>query len=133
MRTTGKVIKVNGNKALISVERTTSCGGSCANCAGNCKIADNSIEADNTLGAKTGEFVVIETETKSVLKSAFLVYIVPIVLLCLGYFAAECAGYKENISMICGFLLFLLTFLCLHFYDKKQRKELSTKIVEIVR
>ncbi len=132
MHAKGTVTQINGNKALIIVDRPTTCGGSCANCSGNCTITNNSIEAENPLGAKVGDYVVIETETKSVLFSAFLVYILPVIFLCLGYFIAEYMGLEEAGSMICGFILFIFTFLCLHLYDKKRKKSINSKIIEII-
>ena len=132
MQTKGTVTRIEGDKAIIIVDRPTMCGGSCANCTGGCKIENNTIEADNSLGAKVGECVIIETETKSVLFSAFLVYILPIVFLCAGYFVGEKSGFNEAKSMICGFVLFILAFIVLHFYDKKRKKPLNTKITEIV-
>ena len=70
-----------GGKAEISVPRKSACGHDCEECASVRAVARNDI------GAAVGQKVVVESSTKHLLGVMSLVYLLPIVLFLLGYFA----------------------------------------------
>ena len=75
--------------AEISVPRKSACGHDCEECAG-CGVSGASVyaRAKNPIGARPGQKVVVESDTKNMLGIVSLVYLVPVVLFFAGYFAA---------------------------------------------
>lgn len=91
MRQTGLVSEVNGREATVSSERASSCG-SCAgksscNTLGAWNARELRLKAWNDVGARVGDAVVVEVPDSLVLKSAFKLYAIPMLL----FFAAGMA------------------------------------------
>ena len=76
-------------KAELIIRRESACSGDCHKCAG-CGAVEQTLRltADNHLGAKKGDIVWIESESRVVLKGAALVYLLPLLLFLTGYLAA---------------------------------------------
>lgn len=85
MKQTGVVTKLLDNGlAEVAVERGTACG-HCTGC-GECVYGKRIlVPAENQIFAKPGENVVIESETGVIMETALLIYMVPVVMLFLGY------------------------------------------------
>lgn len=81
---------LDGAYAEISVPRKSACGHDCEECAG-CGVTGTAVytRAKNTVGARPGQKVVVETNTQKMLGIIALVYLVPIVLFLVGYFASQ--------------------------------------------
>ena len=77
---------LDASHAEISVPRKSACGHDCEECAG-CGVSGVSVYARalNTVGAKPGEKVVVESDTKKMLKIISFVYLIPVVLFLAGY------------------------------------------------
>ena len=77
---------LDATHAEISVPRKSACGHDCEECAG-CGVSGVSVYARalNTVGAKPGEKVVVESDTKKMLKIISFVYLIPVVLFLAGY------------------------------------------------
>ncbi len=96
-------------RVRVKVERLSACGKSCASCTGGC--ADKNVitvDADNLIGAKPGQRVVIESSTKGVLGAALLVYILPIFFFLAAYILAALGGAGDAGCILIsagGFLL----------------------------
>ena len=95
--------------ARVQIERMSACGHDCSTCEG-CGLMAAPIEAiaQNPIGAKVGDTVLIESGTKRVLKLASLTYLLPILLLFAFY--AFCHIWVQNETVcsiigICGFLV----------------------------
>ena len=140
MEKVGYVIFEENNKALIDVRRNTACGDKCSSCGSGCDAPNIRIEANNNIGAKAGEFVEIQMETKTVLGSAFLVYIIPLILLIFGiglginvgkYY--EVANY-ELVGLGSGLGFLGISFIILRIVDKivKNQSNLKADIVKIL-
>ena len=86
MKQTGVVTRLLDNGlAEVAVERGTACGGHCSGC-GECVYSKHIlVPAENKIYAKPGENVVIESETGVIMQTALLIYMVPVVMLFLGY------------------------------------------------
>lgn len=74
--------------AEVVVERLGICGGDCNGC-NECKYEHlmKSV-VQNPIGAQRGQHVMIETPTKGVVKGALAIYVLPLVMLILGYLIA---------------------------------------------
>ncbi len=85
--------------AEISVPRKSACGHDCEECAG-CGVTGAAVHARarNPIGAAPGQKVVVESSTKKMLRIVALVYLIPVVLFFLGYFAAMAATAADSLS-----------------------------------
>ncbi|WP_099191874.1 SoxR reducing system RseC family protein [Tepidibacter mesophilus] len=82
----GRVVKTKDNFAKLEIRRASACGEKCSSCKGGCSTTGIYVNIENTLNAKSGDFVKIETETKSIMQIAFIVYLFPLFMLILGIF-----------------------------------------------
>lgn len=84
---------LDADHAEISVPRKSACGHDCEECAG-CGVTGAAVHAraENPIGARPGQKVVVESSTQKMLHIVALVYLTPIVLFLLGYLATGFLG-----------------------------------------
>ncbi len=126
------VLSTSGNMARVSYRRPTACHGDCSKCAGGCgSMAAKEeiiVSAENLIGAKTGDSVYIEGETKKVAWAIVLVYVIPVVLFLAGYFLGQQWGYGNLIGIL-GFFLGLALAVLESRRQKKRGQEIRYQIV----
>lgn len=89
MRQIGMVIKTEGNKAWVKMRKGASCGEE--HCPLSSSLINDSQDdfytvcAVNSAGAKSGDQVLVEIEDLFLLRTAFMVYILPILVGILSY------------------------------------------------
>ena len=107
--------------AEISVPRKSACGHDCEECAG-CGVSGVSVYARalNTVGARPGEKVVVESATRKILGVVALVYLLPVVGFLLGYFLSE--GLAEGVRYAIAIGAAALAFLPSVAYDRHAKK-----------
>ncbi|MGB9682082.1 MAG: SoxR reducing system RseC family protein [bacterium] len=115
----GKVVRKDGDMVDILVARSERCK-SCGLCfsMGNDKIL---IRVKTDSPVEIGEEVRIFTEDRYVILSAFILYIVPVIALILGYFLGSIFSNKEPFKIVSGFLFMGLAFIFNRFIDKRVR------------
>ena len=96
------------DRAEVVVTRATACGSNCASCEACVFQNELKTVARNSIGARPGQKVVIESKSSRVYGAILLVYILPILLAVLGCFAAYAAGASEGICVLCTFTGFIL-------------------------
>lgn len=139
MTQTAVVTQVIGNKARVQVRRISACAHNCEECGGACsevmKSGPVSVLAKNPLGARQGDRVVVASDTGSILRLAALVYLLPIVLFFLGYFASRPFAGSEGLAIGAGCVCFALSVAVIIFVDRivKKRSREMFAIVEICR
>ena len=139
MRQIGIVKSLQGNRATISVSRKTACEGCAAKsgeggCSGCMTLATNRelvAAADNTLGAKVGDRVIVETDSNIVIGYAAAVFLLPLLFGVAGYFAGRL------ISTLAAYIVsavgFAAAFIFLYFgLNKRAEKRCDVKIVQII-
>ena len=91
-------------RALLAVERRSACSGDCHSCSG-CGAATETIRfaARNLIGAEPGAEVWVETESRPVLLSAALVYVLPLVLFLTVYLLASALGGRPLLPSAAAF------------------------------
>ena len=126
------VLSTSGNMAKVSYRRPTACHGDCSKCAGGCgSMAAKEeiiVSAENLIGAKTGDSVYIEGETKKVAWAIVLVYVIPVVLFLTGYFLGQQWGCGNLIGVL-GFFLGLALAVLESRRQKKRGQEIRYQIV----
>lgn len=120
--------------AEISVPRKSACGHDCEECAG-CGVSGAAVHARaaNPIGALPGQKVVVESSTKKMLRIVALVYLIPVALFFLGYFAAMAVTASVAGQYAAAGLGFLLGILAAIGYDRRLRAKggLSFTIVRL--
>ena len=120
--------------AEVVVERLGICGGDCNGC-NECKYEHlmKSV-VQNPIGAHRGQHVMIETPTKGVVKGAFAIYVLPLVLLILGYLAAALLSLSEDTCIVAAFAAAVLGILIARALSKANYRlnPTPTKIVSVI-
>lgn len=96
--------------------RESACSGDCHKCSG-CGAAKQTMvfSAHNSIGAKPGDAVVVESDSGTVLKGAMLLYVLPLITFLVGYIVGENLWRHGILVSILGFILGLLP---IKFYDR---------------
>lgn len=138
MLSIGVVESVNGNKATVSLSRSTACG-DCGACQMGKENLNRQVDALNPVGAKIGDRVTMEMADNTVLKAAFIVYIVPLIVLILGmvftYFTLNYFHITEKVELY-GFFVGLIGMAISFLIIKKREKKLTEQgelIISIVK
>ena len=132
MEEIGKITEVAGNMAKVEVVQKELCH----KCPSEsfCKLAtggSRTIEATNEIEAKAGQLVKIEISSGSILASAFIIYIFPIIALLVGGVLAQWISGSQNMAIIVGIIALTASFLFVHFIDKKIDR--SKKLIPVVK
>jgi sigma-E factor negative regulatory protein RseC len=133
MREKATVTDIRGNKAEVTVGRTTACD-SCGKCMIGKENQTVHALVDNPIGAKIGDIVDVEIEFGSMMSASFVAYGIPF----LAFFAGALLGYyilggtfglNGNVmGLILGFGFIGISYLVIHALDKKGRFKQSFKI-----
>lgn len=99
----------DGGLAEVRVERTWVVGG------------ESNMDAvvRNPLNAEEGQHVYIDIPTKGMFKGAAAVYIIPLIMLFVGYGIALAFGAGEGICIPCGFAALVFSYFAVDFISKK--------------
>lgn len=112
----------NNETATVIHIRESACSGDCHKCSG-CGAAKETmlLEAQNPIGARSGDLVVIKSESAPVMKAVGVFYVLPLVLFFLGYWLGD---LWWNLGELMGCLGFCLGIAVSVLYDRKvARKE----------
>lgn len=124
----GLVTRINDGEAVLQVPRSSACGDKCGSCSGQCNKGVIQVEMKNTLDAKIGDRVEIESKSGTILGAAFLVYILPLITLFIGVFitntVVKAFGFVSDdiISFLVGIGFMALTFVGIKMIDRKVEK-----------
>ena len=139
MKVKAKVVRLEGKAAIVDSERLSACEG-CHKHAEGCSVCSLmggnkiiSARAKNNVGAKPGDIVEIETETKTVLFYALLVFILPLAVMLTFYAGTGLFEISEILRYISALVGFCLTFAGLWVYSKfNVSKKCDAEIVSIL-
>lgn len=114
---------MDDGKAQVMVIRESACSGDCHKCSGCGAVQETLLfEAENPVGAKPGDLVVIRSESGPVLRSAAVLYMLPLVLFFLGY----ALGARWGIGALLGCLAFAASIALVVVYDRKVQAKIHT-------
>ena len=128
----GLVIEVVGNSARIKVGRHSDCK-NCGACPGSESLI---LEANNEIGAKPGQRIILEIKETNVLRAAFIVFILPLIALFIGVMLGGIIGQyigvnKFMFQVICGVVIFALSIVVVKYFDKASAANEKSKPVII--
>ena len=108
--------------AVISVPRKSACGHDCEECAG-CGVTGAAVRAKaaNPIDARPGQKVVVQSDTKKMLRIVALVYLTPVVLFLLGYLLAAALGAAVGVQYMAAAAGFVAGIAAAIAYDRKLR------------
>ncbi|MBQ7398916.1 MAG: SoxR reducing system RseC family protein [Clostridia bacterium] len=122
MKAVGIVTKTENNSAIVVSERSSACS-SCHNCEakGAChaeivfgeQTQSVEVSVKNTVGAKCGDKVELESSTLGTLAAAFSVFVVPVVLTLMSYFLLKDSLEQSNLLPIVLIAVFCIGFFVL--------------------
>ena len=124
---------LDAQRAEISVPRKSACGHDCEECAG-CGVTGAAVRARalNPIGAKPGQKVVVESSTQKMLHIVMLVYLTPIVLFLVGYFATIAVSSMAVRYTAAG-IGFVLGILIAVAYDRRLRRQGGAVTYQVIR
>lgn len=79
----GTIVKIKGDKATVQFDRKSACD-KCHMCAVTKDSMKVQVVVKNTLNLNVGDYVAVEMGRRFVLTAAFIVYIIPLVLVGIG-------------------------------------------------
>ena len=123
-----------GGFVEISVPRKSACGHDCEECAG-CGMTGAAIHAraKDPVGVRPGQKVVVESDTKKMLKIVSFVYLIPVVLFLAGYLITLALTPSVAVQYTVAVAGAVLGVLLAVWYDRrvKARGGLSFTIVRV--
>lgn len=129
MKNIGVVTEINNGRAKLRFIKESACGGNCASCGG-CSSKPIEIETENILKAEVLDKVEVESDSGKILFSAFVLYIVPILVLIFVYLAADNL-FSEFSSVIISIVCFFLSFVGVKKYGNNIK--IQTKMIRIIK
>ena len=113
---------INSEYAEISVPRKSACGHDCEECAG-CGVSGAAVYAKawTPVGAKPGQKVVVESYPQKMLGIVAMVYLIPVLLFFVGYFATITVA-SVAIRYTVAALGFVLGIVFAILYDRRLRQ-----------
>ena len=136
MTQTAQVTQIFPNgTAQVAVIRQGACAHNCSECGGCMTAAQPTVTAlaQNSVGAREGELVVVETENAQLMGIIAFVYLVPMALLIVGYLAAQAAGLTQGWCILAAVAAFAVSILLVVALDRsvKRRHALQFRIVAV--
>ena len=121
--------------AKVAVVRQGACAHNCSECGGCMTAAQPTVTAlaENSIGAREGALVVVETENRQLMGIIAFVYLVPMVLLIAGYLVAQAFGLTQGWCILAAAAAFAISVLMVVALDRrvKRRKALQFRIVAL--
>ena len=111
-----------GRAEVIRV-RESACSGDCHKCSG-CGAAQQTMifTAENAIGAREGDLVMVSSGSAAVLKAAAVLYLLPLALFLAGYLLGQSLW---RLGLLFGILGVALGIVLIKLYDKRfSKKEL---------
>ena len=130
------VLKVEGQLALVEAQRQSSCGQCNAKKGCGTGMLENSLgrramqmQAINQCDAKPGDEVVVAVPEKGFIKSAFITYLLPLLLMLVGAVAAQDLSarmewaYPDVVALLGAGIGFMLALVILRRYSRSMEKD----------
>lgn len=125
----GRVIALDGKKAYIAAVRQSACGENCAHCKGNCAKSDIKFYAENKIGAKIGDEVLVFAESKKIFLPMLCLYILPVILVFVSSYLGSIV-FKNDLVTVLFFILSLLLWTIV--IKKVNKIKITHSVIKVV-
>ncbi len=130
MESIGVVIATNNERATVKVKRASACGENCAHCKGGCETTTAQAVVENTIGAVVGDTVKIESNTTDVVRAAFFLYMLPVLVAIVSSVVAYGIKMSDFFVILISVAAFFVSFIIIKRFEKKLTpKSYITKIL----
>lgn len=137
MNQKGYIVEIIDDKTVkIKMQKHSACA-SCGKCTSSTDKKDIIVEADNTIGAKIGDYVEVNMDSINVIKAASIAYIIPLIALLGGtvisYSILNSINLSFNVEIISGAIglgLTIIAYFIIKSNDSKFRD--SRKYIPII-
>lgn len=117
--------------AEVVVTRATACGSNCGNCESCIFQSELKTLAKNSINARPGQKVIIESKSSRIYKAAMLVYILPMLLMVLGYALGAALSTGEGLGIALGFAGLIAGAALIVLSERRKNKEpITFEIIE---
>ncbi len=126
----GRIEKIEGTKATVSVKRVSACGENCKGCSSACKQPSVVFETEMNGDYEVGDYVEITTENEVVFKQIFMLYGIPFLIMMATIVIVQLLSHspdKDIISAVASVASLVVSFFILKAYDKKEMKKNTLK------
>lgn len=126
----GTVVSLSGDTAMVKIKRSSACGDNCGSCSGcdNFKI----VAAENVINAAVGDSVEISMPSEKVLSAAVIVYVIPIIMLIIGYFIAYAILHTESAGILCGLFGMAVAYIITAAMIRKNKNYCKSTVTKII-
>ncbi len=125
----GVVVKTDGSSATVRIEKKSACSGECSSC-GMCKNPVYDVEAANNIGASAGDAVKLYMPSGKVYRAAFLVYMLPILVVFAVLGVCSLLNVRSVITAVVCAVALAVWFFLIRRYNS--RANLQSEIIEII-
>ena len=133
MKTQGRILKIDGDFAIVGVTRHSACDTCRAKCGGHCdKASTVETKVENTLNAKVGDTVELYSKTSAIIGASLLVFILPLVMAVIGYVFPLIFNASTLFSAILSFIFFVMTFFVIWKIWGKKDKFTDIEMIRII-
>lgn len=124
------VVETNNEWAKVRVNIHSDCS-SCGLCEGSDTIY---YEAENKINAASGQRVILEIEKQSILKAAFLIFVLPMIIIACGSVAGVVLANQIQLPQILTAItidvaLLVPTFILIKKYDSRVQQALQVPVI----
>ena len=119
MESVGTVISLDKNIATVSVRRVSACGENCTSCKGACVDTKVTARVENTIGARPGDTVMIESNTKDLVRASMFLYIMPIVVAIIVSVITYSFEITDIFVILASVISFFASFIIVKLFEKK--------------
>ena len=132
MQEIGKVVKTDGKRAIVKVDKKDECS-KCGMCLFPKNATSIEFSVDNTLGATEGDTVLFESDSDGKLLGAILVFLIPLLIIGGSALIAYLVIKNELWTLFLSVIGIAVWFVILSFIDKRltTSKSFSRKIISI--
>ena len=131
----GIVIELNGNIAKVKVARHSHCE-NCGACPGSSAMI---VEVINDIGAREGQKVIFQIKEEGMVKAAFIVYLLPLLLVIVGVVIGSLISRFINADTFSfqvagGIVGFIVSIAVIIYYEKVYKSNVNRlpKIIKIL-
>lgn len=128
MINTGIIKKIDKDEITIHFYKDSACA-HCSACSPDKKMGTTiKIHVEDTTKYVLEQEISVELDDSTLLKFSFITYIIPAILMILGYLILDFFKFSEIVSIIGSFAFLIFSFIGLFFYDRSRTKDVGDAI-----